>query len=298
MMSQIVMSIAISPSPFGFLTVISFFETFAPSVEMYRSSNWSWMNRRMSAVLPTAPSPTKHTFTFIRCTSAMLRPIRLAVFQRDGGCVYKEICGPLYRLISRRRRRLDGPHDAVRERAERLFHVQPGLGRRERVRGAVRVRDRRQLRLLDDDLRAQVRLVTEEDEGHVPSVRPDHVDPAVQVRESVAAGQVAHRQDPVRALEVRLLQELPEALLAHDVPDHEVEDRRSAPPRARHGFLRDLRTDRRDVPVVERVQDEALDEARLAHADVPDQARLRLHMPRRSVRRPLHYRPGATEAGI
>src|SRR3989442_175844 len=38
-MSQIVMST--SMPPFGLSTLISFFETFAPRVEMYRSSNWS-----------------------------------------------------------------------------------------------------------------------------------------------------------------------------------------------------------------------------------------------------------------
>src|SRR5204863_4770546 len=63
MMSQIVMSM--SDPPFGPSNLISFFETFAPSVEMYRSSNWSWMNRRMRQVLPTAPSPTRQIFTFI-----------------------------------------------------------------------------------------------------------------------------------------------------------------------------------------------------------------------------------------
>src|SRR5438876_7248591 len=68
MMSQIVMST--SMPPFGPSTLISFFETFAPRVEMYRSSNWSWMNLRIRHVLPTAPSPTRQTLAFI-----FLRPI-------------------------------------------------------------------------------------------------------------------------------------------------------------------------------------------------------------------------------
>src|SRR6266511_2941433 len=71
MMSQIVMSIAISPSPLGLATTTSIFDTFAPRVEMYRSSNWSWMNRRIRHVFPTAPSPTRHTLTFIFCRSAI-----------------------------------------------------------------------------------------------------------------------------------------------------------------------------------------------------------------------------------
>src|SRR3989441_2515929 len=63
MMSQIVMSTSIPP--FGLSTLISFFETFAPRVEMYWSSNWSWMNLRIRHVLPTAPSPTRQILTFI-----------------------------------------------------------------------------------------------------------------------------------------------------------------------------------------------------------------------------------------
>src|SRR5947199_10387146 len=64
MMPQIVMST--SMPPLGPSTLISFFETFAPRVEMYRSSNWSWMNLRIRHVLPTATSPTRQTLA-LRC---------------------------------------------------------------------------------------------------------------------------------------------------------------------------------------------------------------------------------------
>src|SRR5437867_8114211 len=74
MMSQIVMSIFSSPEPSGDREVSSFFETFVPSVWMYLSSKFSKTNRRMREVLPTAASPTRQTFTFIRLTSMENRP--------------------------------------------------------------------------------------------------------------------------------------------------------------------------------------------------------------------------------
>src|SRR3989442_169161 len=74
MMSQIVMSILSSPDPSGDEEVSSFLETFVPSVWMYLSSKFSSTNRRMREVLPTAASPTRQTFTFIRLTSMKNRP--------------------------------------------------------------------------------------------------------------------------------------------------------------------------------------------------------------------------------
>src|SRR5439155_642714 len=70
MMSQIVMSICTGSPPFG-LSASSFLETFAPKVTMYRSSYSFRTYRLMREVLPTACSPTKHTFTFIRRGSIM-----------------------------------------------------------------------------------------------------------------------------------------------------------------------------------------------------------------------------------
>src|SRR5207245_699759 len=74
LMSQIVMSILSSPGPSGDEEVSSFLETFVPSVWMYLSSKFSSTNRRMREVLPTAASPTRQTFTFIRLTSMKNRP--------------------------------------------------------------------------------------------------------------------------------------------------------------------------------------------------------------------------------
>src|SRR2546428_14147213 len=74
MLSQIVMSIFNSHDRSGDEEVSSFFEPYVPSVWMYLSSKSSKTNRRMRDVLPTAASPTRQTFTFIRLTSMENRP--------------------------------------------------------------------------------------------------------------------------------------------------------------------------------------------------------------------------------
>src|SRR3990172_4071971 len=73
MMSQIVMSIFSSPGPSEPGTDSSFLETFVPRVWMYLSSKLSSTNRRMRDVFPTAASPTRQVFTFIRLASMKLR---------------------------------------------------------------------------------------------------------------------------------------------------------------------------------------------------------------------------------
>src|SRR2546430_17062678 len=76
MMSQIVMSICTASEPCGF-KASSFFETFAPSVTMYRSSYSFKTYRLIRDVLPTACSPTRQTFTFMRRGASMAdRPER------------------------------------------------------------------------------------------------------------------------------------------------------------------------------------------------------------------------------
>src|SRR2546422_1918779 len=70
MMSQTVMSMSIFVRS-RVSNVISRFETFAPSVVMYRSSNSSWTNRRIRDVLPTAASPTRQTFVLMRWASGI-----------------------------------------------------------------------------------------------------------------------------------------------------------------------------------------------------------------------------------
>src|SRR2546426_1184851 len=70
MMSQTVMSMSIFVRS-RVSNVISRFETFAPSVVMYRSSNSSWTNRRIREVLPTAASPIRQTFVLMRWASGI-----------------------------------------------------------------------------------------------------------------------------------------------------------------------------------------------------------------------------------
>src|SRR5207245_919486 len=72
---------------------------------------------------------------------------------------------------------------------------------------------------------------------------PDAVNPLRQVAERLSAGHVEYRQDALRAVEVRLLEELQEGPLAHDVQDHHVDLDRPALHRAQgHRLLRHERT--------------------------------------------------------
>src|SRR2546427_5317390 len=140
MISQIVMST--SMPPFAPSTLISFFETFAPSVEMYRSSNWSWMNLRIRHVLPTAPSPTRQTLTFIFWRSIRIPRAGASLAHVSGykGVAHRlsiEImaggrggCAPMASLV------FPGPH-RLGEGAGRPRHPRPRLRRRGGPRGAV-----------------------------------------------------------------------------------------------------------------------------------------------------------------
>src|SRR5438876_9354012 len=133
MMSQIVMST--SMPPFGRSTLISFFETVAPRVEMDRSSNWSWMNLRIRHVLPTAPSPTRQTLTFIFWRSIGIPEMGASLAHAAG---YKGVAHRLSTEIMAglRSRRVDARSlipavpDRLGEAAERLVHAGPGPGRR------------------------------------------------------------------------------------------------------------------------------------------------------------------------
>src|SRR5437879_11213903 len=79
-------------------------------------------------------------------------------------------------------------------------------------------------------------------------------------------------------MEVRFLQQFAESLLSHDVPDRHVDVGSPVRPIQFDLFLRDLRAERRDVPVVELILDESSDEAGLADCALPDKAELYLHV--------------------
>src|SRR6266516_276013 len=134
MMSQIVMSMSVPPS--GPSTLISFFETFAPNVEMYRSSNWSWMNRRIRHVLPTAPSPPRQILTFIRWRSM---EVPGWVASRSRGSDYKGIAQRLSDEITRtplgarRGSLVAAVCDGIRQDLEGLVDARAGLRRGDEV---------------------------------------------------------------------------------------------------------------------------------------------------------------------
>src|SRR6266581_1565217 len=125
----------------------------------------------------------------------------------------------------------------------------------------------------------QVDLVPQEFDRDLPGDAVDAFDPVVEIVERLPAGHVAHRQDPAGAVEVRLLEEFPEALLTHDVPDRHVDLQlaRALGHRGRQFLLRDLRAERLDVLVVEVVQDEPTDERRLPDGRLADEAHLHFH---------------------
>src|SRR2546422_4145809 len=207
MISQIVMST--SMPPFAPSTLISFFETFAPSVEMYRSSNWSWMNLRIRHVLPTAPSPTRQTLTFIFWRSiripragASLAHVsgykgvahRLSIEIMAGG---RRACASLASLVFSR-------PDRIGEGAERLGHAGPGLRRREELRCAVDRPHPAEFFLAHDEPLGQVHLVPEEHHRDVADLLSDHLDPVVEIVKRILPREVADRDHALGAFEVRV----------------------------------------------------------------------------------------------
>src|SRR6266487_2404109 len=75
MTSQIAIVMSTSAFFSGSSRRIDFLETFAPSVRMYESSNWSKTNRRIRDVFPTAASPTRQIFDLSCTTSAIGSPL-------------------------------------------------------------------------------------------------------------------------------------------------------------------------------------------------------------------------------
>src|SRR2546426_4181956 len=281
MISQIVMST--SMPPFAPSTLISFFETFAPSVEMYRSSNWSWMNLRIRHVLPTAPSPTRQTLTFIFWRSIRIPRAGASLAHVSGykGVAHRlsiEIMAALGGLQPPMPLLVSAVPDRIGGGGNRLAHAGPGLRRREDLRRAVDRPHPAELFLAHDEPLGQVHLVPEEHHRDVADLLADHLDPVVEVVKGVLAREVADRDHALGALEVRVPEQGPEPFLAHDVPYHHVERRGGAHPHHVERLLRDLRADRGDVPVVELVLHEPLDEGGLADRDIPDETDLGLEM--------------------
>src|SRR5438128_4549828 len=74
MMSHRITSAWIWPGPRGLSTLTLFFVIFVPSVATYRSSYWSSTYRRISDVLPTAPSPAMQILSLTTSPAAIIGP--------------------------------------------------------------------------------------------------------------------------------------------------------------------------------------------------------------------------------
>src|SRR5436853_4375726 len=121
------------------------------------------------------------------------------------------------------------------------------------------------------ELVLQVDLVPQEFDRDLAGHAVDALDPVVQVVERLAARHVAHRENAASAVEVGLLEQLPESLLAHDVPDRHVDLQLARAVGTGRGefLLRDLRAKGLNVLVIEVVEHESPDEGGLATAASP-----------------------------
>src|SRR5207247_10077390 len=106
----------------------------------------------------------------------------------------------------------------------------------------------------------------------------DAVDPVVEVVERPSSREVGYREDAIRPVEVRVLQQLAKSLLAHDVPDHHVDVDQEIVFRQENAglLLRHVRADRGQVSLVEHVDRVPADQRGLADGLVPDETHLRL----------------------
>ena len=113
-------------------------------------------------------------------------------------------------------------HEGRQPREGRL-DLPPGLRGGQQEVGAVSLGELGDVPLHELRARGEVRLVDDDQDRDLPDQRLDAVDPVVEVIQSPSAREVGDREDAVRAVEVRVLQELAEPFLAHDVPDHHVD---------------------------------------------------------------------------
>src|SRR3989442_1280198 len=169
--------------------------------------------------------------------------------------------------------------DALRERLERRFDVHTGLRGREVERAVVCTCRLDHLVLANLELISKIDLVAEKLDRDFPGDAVHAFDPVVEVIEGLLPRDVTHRKDVAGSVEVRLLQQLTEAFLAHDVPDCHVDlqfPRTVLGPRGEF-LLRDLRAQRLDVLVVKILQDESPDEGRLANGRLTHEADFHFH---------------------
>src|SRR5437667_86150 len=280
MMSQIIMSMSARRSYSGSRTRVSFFVTCVPIVVRYSSSNMLIVYRRINDVFPTALSPTRQTFDF-NCFCLVIRRPRPEP-RPDFDAVYLTIRALFSRLIhvdSRRDRDALSLEDHGPEPTEEDLHILPRFRRGVEVRRLERPHGLLDLLVAvqDHDFVFQIDLVDRIDDRDLADDVEDALHPVVEFLERRVPREVAHRDDPFRAVEERFFEEIPEAFLPHDVPDGHVHvDLRAVRGLERHLALRDLCAQRGDVAVVELVLDEPPDEGGLADRGFADETDLRL----------------------
>src|ERR671935_108155 len=158
--------------------------------------------------------------------------------------------------------------------------------------GPIRRREPSDLLVRVRGLVGQVRLVHREDERDASGDGPHGLDPGSQGLEGRATRDVGHGEDPPSPDEVGVLEQITEALLAHEVPDREVDLHLTLPGEVQDQLLlRRLDPQGRDVAVVELVQHAPPDEGRLPDPLLADEAHLGLELPR-----PGHPGVGRTRA--
>src|SRR5437870_6797546 len=178
----------------------------------------------------------------------------------------------------------DGPlrEDRLREPPEDLLDADARLRARVQPGPPAFLEESLDLARPELGIRVEVLLVHQAERRDVPGDGPDRAGPCVEGGERLLPSLVGDREDPFRAVVVRLLEQVPQGRGTHDVPEDRVDRHGARALRVLdgHDLLRDLRAQRGDVPVVVLVEHVAPDEGRLAdgrlarHADLqPDRGR-------------------------
>src|SRR6266508_1674167 len=195
--------------------------------------------------------------------------------------------------------RLLGPECSInhldRECVEGVLDELAGPRGCECVRGAERLGEPQHVFVREGPSVRDVPLVHEDADRHVSRDLEGRGDPFVQRVQTVLARDVAHGHERLRAVVVRLADQILEPPLAHDVENRQVHLDLDVRP-VRHGELdlADPGPDRVHVRLLVLVQDETADEGGLPDPALPQEGQLRLHPAdgRHGRTRPLRI-PGA-----
>src|SRR6266566_8991913 len=172
--------------------------------------------------------------------------------------------------------------DRLREPPEALLDADARLRARVQPSPPTLLEERLDLARREAGIRVEVLLVHQAERRDLPGDGPDRTGPRVEGGERLLPGLVGDREDPFRTVVVGLLEQVPQGRGAHDVPEDRVDRHEARALRVLdgHDLLRDLGSQRGDVPVVILVEHGAPDERRLAdgcfagHAELqPDRGR-------------------------